>query len=78
MNFLNYYHHNNTKYFLDSLAMLDLHPCVNQPTRITTASATLIYSIFTNSMFGISTCGIIINDATDHLPIFVQSSKYTS
>ena len=29
-------------------------------------------------MSGISRCGIIINDATDHLPIFLLSSKYTS
>ena len=78
MNLLNYYHHNNTKYFLDSLVMLNLYPCINQPARITTATATLIDNFFTNSMSSISRCSIIINDATDHLPIFLLSSKYTS
>ena len=29
-------------------------------------------------MSGISRCGIIIKDATDHLPIFLLSSKYAS
>ena len=48
INLLNYYHHHDTKYFLDSLVML------NQPTTITTATATLIDNIFTNSMSGIS------------------------
>ena len=57
--------------------MLNLYPCINQPTRFTTVTATLIDNIFTNSMSGISRCGIIINDATDHLPIFLLSSKYT-
>ena len=75
---LNYYHHHNTKYFLDSLVMLNLYPCINQPTRFTTATATLIDNIFTNCMSDISRCGIIINDATDHLPIFLLSSKYAS
>ena len=58
--------------------MLDLYHCINQPTRFTTATATLIDNNFTNGMSGISRCGIIINDATDHLPIFLLSSKYTS
>ena len=75
---LNDYHHHDTKYFLDSLVMLYLCPCINQPTRSTTATATLIDNIFTNSMFGISRCGIIINDATDHHPVSILSSKYTS
>ena len=57
--------------------MLNPYPCINQPTRITTATATQIDNIFTNSMSGISRCSIIINDATDHLPIFLPSSKYT-
>ena len=28
INLLNYYHHHNTKYFLDSLVMLNLYPCI--------------------------------------------------
>ena len=65
INLLNYYHHHNTKYFLDSFIMLNLYPCINQPTRITTATATPIDNILTsitviNSIFYISRCGIII------------------
>ena len=75
---LNYYHHHNTNFFIDSLVMLNLYPCINQPTRFTTVTATLIDNIFTNGISGISRCCIIINDATDHLPIFLLSSKYTS
>ena len=78
VNLLNYYHHHNNKFFLDSLVMLNLYPCINQPTRFTTVTATLIDNIFTISISGISRCSIIINDATDHLPIFLLSSKYTS
>ena len=51
INLLNYYHHHDTKYFQDSLVMLNHNPCINQPTRITTATATLIYNILTNSIF---------------------------
>ena len=78
INLLNYYHHHDTKYFLYSLVILNLYHCINQPTRITTATATVIDNIFTCSMSGISRCGITINDATDHLPIFLLSSIYTS
>ena len=70
------YHHHDTKYFQDSLVMLTLYPCINQPSRITTATSTPVDNILTNSMFGISRFGIMINDVTDHLPIFVLSSKY--
>ena len=58
--------------------MLNLYPCINQPTKITTTAATLIDNILTNSIFNISRRCIIINDATIHLPIFLLSSKYTS
>ena len=75
---LNYYHHHNTNFFLDSLVMLNLNPCINHSTRFTTVTATLIDNIFTNSISGILRGGIIINDATDHLPIFVLSLKYAS
>ena len=78
INLLNYYHHHDTKYFIDSLVMLNLNPCINQPTRFTTATATLIDNFFTNSMFGITRCGAIINDDTNHLPTFLLSSKYAS
>ena len=58
--------------------MFNIYPCINQPTRFTAATATLIDNILTNSMSDISRCGIIIIDDTDHLPIFQLTSKYAS
>jgi hypothetical protein len=41
------------------------------PTRITAHSATLIDNIFTNHLTQNLFSGIIINDLSDHLPVFV-------
>ena len=47
-----------------------MFPLINKPTIITNHSATLIDNIFTNA-FRISHCsGILVNDLSDHLPIF--------
>ncbi|MBM3206904.1 MAG: reverse transcriptase family protein, partial [Candidatus Staskawiczbacteria bacterium] len=42
---------------------------ISKPTRITCDTATLIDNIFSNYM-GSLTCGILISDISDHLPIF--------
>ena len=47
-----------------------------RPTRITKESATIIDNIFTNELQRITSSGIIINDMSDHLPIF-QICDYT-
>ena len=41
-----------------------------RPTRITKESATIIDNIFTNELQRITSSGIIINDMSNHLPIF--------
>ena len=47
-----------------------MFPLINKPTRITNHSATFIDNIFTNA-FGINrNSGILVNDLSDHLPIF--------
>ena len=47
-----------------------MFPLINKPTRITNHYATLIDNIFTNA-FGINhNSGILVNDLSDHLPIF--------
>ena len=47
-----------------------MFPLINKPTRITNHSVTLIDDIFSNA-FGIGlNSGIIVNDLSDHLPIF--------
>ena len=47
-----------------------MHPLINRPSRITTHSCTLIDNIFTNQINYSIRSGLLINDITDHLPIF--------
>ena len=49
---------------------LGLYPLIDKPTRITAYSATLIDNIFTNELGSTISSGLIINDISDHLPIF--------
>ena len=61
---------NVTNEFLQCFYSLCMFPLINKPTRITNHSATVIGNIFTNA-FGIShNSGILVNDLSDHLPIF--------
>ena len=47
-----------------------MFPLINKPTHITNHSATLIDNIFSNA-FGIShNSGILVDDISDHLPLF--------
>ena len=67
---LQYDKHNATNNFIDQLYSLGLHPLITRPTRITSHSKTLIDNIFTTNLSSIIQCGLIINDMSDHLPIF--------
>ena len=51
---------------------LGFFPVINKPTRITTSSATLIDNIWSNDISNVSkySAGLIIDDVSDHLPIF--------
>ena len=49
---------------------MGLFPLISKPSRITGQSATLIDNIFTNEVQHVNISGQIINDITDHLPIF--------
>ena len=49
------------------------YPVINKPTRITEYSATIIDNIFCNFFNEKSLCGILYNDISDHLPIFISS-----
>ena len=61
---------NVTNEFLQCLYSLCMFPLINKPMRITSHSATLVDNIFTNA-FGIGhNSGILVNDLSDHLPIF--------
>ena len=49
---------------------LDLDPLITKPTRISQNTAILIGNIFTTDIEQHYTCGLLINDISDHLPIF--------
>ena len=61
---------NGTNNFLNILYSSGLYPLIVKPTRITTHSYTLIDNIFTNNLCNENESGILINDISDHLPIF--------
>ena len=70
INLLNQDMHKGTNDFIEQLFSLGLYPLIDRPSRITTSSATLIDNIFTNQS-NCDTCnGLLINDISDHLPVF--------
>ena len=73
----NNYHENNngSNNFLDILSSYGLFPSIKIPTRITPRSATLIDNIFTNTSDNENNSGVISFDVSDHMPIFMISSK---
>ena len=63
--------HSATNEFIENLFSDMFLPLISMPTRITAHSATLIDNIFTNHLTQNLFSGIIINDLSDHLPVFV-------
>ena len=61
--------------FMDSLFSHMFFPLITRPTCITSHSATLIDNIFTNSLSFNFRSGIILNDISDHLPVFALSVR---
>ncbi len=57
--------------FIDAMYSKGLYPSITKPSRITTHSATVIDNILTNNMTSNLESGLLINDITDHLPMFV-------
>ena len=77
---LQYDKHADTNDFIDQLYALGLHPLITRPTRITSHSKTLIDNIFTTDLSSHIHSGLIINDMSDHLPIYqiTENSYKTS
>ena len=63
--------HSTTNEFVENLFSHMYLPLISMPTRITAHSATLIDNIFTNHLTHNLFSRIIINDLSDHLPVFV-------
>ena len=61
---------NSISNFIDNLYSMGLHPLITRPTRITCQSKTLIDNIFTSDVTSHIQSGLLINDTSDHLPIF--------
>lgn len=55
---------------MDALYSKGLYPLITKPSRVTTTSATLIDNIFTNVLGERINCGLVLNDLSDHLPVF--------
>lgn len=74
---LNPKRHKMTDEFLNTMYSLSLHPKITRPSRITPHCATLLDNIFTNNMENNIVSGILINDISDHLPVFaVYDTNY--
>ena len=67
--------HSPTQDFVDSLYSHMFYPLINNPTRITAHLAALIDNIFTNNLTPQLFSGIIVNDLSDHLPVFAYTFK---
>ena len=77
---LNHDKHRKTKEFIDALFSLSMYPLIDRPSSITEYSATMIDNIFTNDLITDKLSGLIINDVSDHLPVFsiIKNNIYKS
>lgn len=71
---LNPLNQNTITEFINAMYSMSLYPSIIRPIRITTHSATLIDNIFTNVIDKKITSGLLINDLSDHLPVFATIS----
>ena len=55
---------------------LGLYPLINKPSRITEYSATLIDNILTNDICTVHNSVLLINDISDHLPVYTINKTY--
>ena len=72
---LHYESHNESKYFVDQLFSSGIYPLILRPTRVSKSSATLIDNIFTNELSTPVKSGLLINNISDHLPVFQISGQ---
>ena len=63
--------HKMTDDFINTLYSMNLYPKITRPTRITSHCATLIDNIFINDIINSTISGLLVNDISDHLPVFM-------
>lgn len=63
--------HKSTEEFIELMYSMSLFPTITKPTRITSHCASLIDNIFTNNIKSKLISGILMNDISDHLPVFL-------
>lgn len=63
--------HKMTEEFINTIYSMSLYPKITIPSRITSHCATLIDNIFTNVLEGDTVSGSLVNDISDHLPVFI-------
>ena len=68
----------HTNDILNYMLSSSFYPLISRPTRITSTSATLIDNIFINSLEDNFTCGLLLTDISDHLPIFQITTTITN
>ena len=57
---------------------MGMYPLIDRPTRISRDSCTLIDNVFTNATNFNFISGILVNDISDHLPIFVLGNLHST
>ena len=77
LDLLQYNRHIPTQEFIDSLFSHAFFPLISKPTRLTSYFATLIDNIFTNNLSQNVLNGIVLNDLSDHLPVFAYFGNET-
>ncbi|ELU18595.1 hypothetical protein CAPTEDRAFT_209499, partial [Capitella teleta] len=69
---------NKIQYFLDIIHTHSFINHIDQPTRFTSSTNTLIDNIFSNSLVSSTTAGCFYTDINDHLPTFLLSHRTNS
>ena len=67
---LKYMQDSSVTEFVDSNFELGCLPLITKPTRITDTSASCLDNIITNKIYPASEAGVLIEDISDHLPVF--------
>ena len=77
LDLLQYNQHTPTPEFIDTFFSHAFIPLISNPTRLTSYSSTLIDNIFTKNLSQSILNGIVLNDLSDHLPVFAYFSGKT-